>query len=79
MTTAEAKDAVAKEVNKYFNNAIVNVRFANFKITVLGEVVRPSTYIVPNEKINIFDALSMAGDITVYGRRDNVVLVRGYP
>src|SRR5258706_6241939 len=76
MTTAEAKDAVAKEVNKYFNNAVVNVRFANFKITVLGEVVRPSTYIVPNEKINVFDALGMAGDITVYGRRDNVVLVR---
>ena len=76
MTTAEAKDAVSREVNKYFNNAVVNVRYANFRITVLGEVLHPATYIVPNEKINLFDGLAMAGDITVYGRRDNVVLVR---
>jgi len=76
MTTEEAREAVSKEVNKYFNNAVVNVRFANFKITVIGEVVHPATYIVPNEKINIYEALAMAGDMTVYGRRDNVVLVR---
>ena len=76
MTTEEAKQSVSREVNKYFNNAVVNVRYANFKITVLGEVLHPASYIVPNEKINLFDALGMAGDITVYGRRDNVVLVR---
>jgi len=76
MTTEEAKETVSREVNKYFNNAVVNVRFANFKITVLGEVMHPATYLVPNEKINLFDALGMAGDITVYGRRDNVLLVR---
>ena len=76
MTTEEAKETITKEVNKYFNNAVVNVRFANFRITVLGEVARPSTYIVPNEKINLLDALGMAGDMTVFARRDNVILVR---
>jgi len=76
LTTAQAKDLLSREVNKYFNDAIVNVRYANFKITVMGEVLRPSTYVVPNEKINIFDALGMAGDMTIYGKRENVLLVR---
>ncbi len=76
LTTAETKDLVTKEVDKYFNNAIVNVRYANFKITVIGEVLRPSTYIVPNERVNIFDALGLAGDMTIYGRRENVLLMR---
>ncbi len=76
LTTAEAKDKIRIEIDKYFNNAVVNVRLINFKITVLGEVSKPSTYIVPNEKINIFDALGMAGDMTIYGRRENVLLVR---
>ena len=76
LTTAEAKDMLTQEVNKYFNDAIVNVRYANFKITVIGEVLRPSTYVLPNEKVNIFDALGMAGDMTIYGQRENVLLVR---
>lgn len=76
LTTTEAKDKIRIEIDKYFNNAAVNVRLVNFKITVLGEVAKPSTYIVPNEKINIFDALGMAGDMTIYGKRDNVLLVR---
>jgi len=76
LTTAQAKDLLTEEVNKYFNNAIVNVRYANFKITILGEVLRPATYVVANEKINIFDALGLAGDMTIYGQRENVLLVR---
>jgi polysaccharide export outer membrane protein len=76
LTTAQAKDTISKEISKYFNNAIINVRLTNFRITVLGEVLRPSTFIIPNEKVNIFDALGMAGDITVYGRKDNVLLLR---
>lgn len=76
LTTAEAKDLISNEVNKYFNDAIVNVRYANFKITVIGEVLKPSTYVIPNEKVNIFDALGMAGDMTIYGQRENVLLIR---
>jgi polysaccharide export outer membrane protein len=76
LTTKEASDLIEEAVNKQFNNATVNVRFGNFKITVLGEVGRPSTYIMPNEKVNIFDVVGMAGDITLYGERDNVILLR---
>jgi polysaccharide export outer membrane protein len=76
LTTSEARDLLTTEVNKYFNDAIVTVRYTNFKITVLGEVLKPSTYVVPNEKISIFDALGMAGDITIYGQKENVLLVR---
>lgn len=55
---------------------LVNVRMVNYKITVLGEVARPSSFTVANEKINIYEALAMAGDMTIYGRRENVKLVR---
>jgi len=49
---------------------------ANYKISVLGEVARPGTFTVGNEKVNILEALAMAGDMTVYGIRDNVKLIR---
>ena len=51
-------------------------RIANYKISVLGEVARPGTFTVGNEKVNILEALAMAGDMTVYGIRDNVKLIR---
>jgi len=76
LTTSEAKDSIKSQVSKYFKQPVVSVRFANFKVTVLGEVARPATYIVPNEKINILDVLGMAGDVTIYGKKENVLLVR---
>ncbi len=54
----------------------MNVRYANFKITVLGEVGHPSTFVLPSEKVTIFDAIGLAGDLTIYGKRDNVLLMR---
>ena len=54
----------------------VQVRYANFKITVIGEVARPATYTVPNERISIIDVLGYAGDLTIYGKRENVLLIR---
>jgi len=55
---------------------IITVRFANYKISVLGEVNRPGAYDVNNEKLDILEALAMVGDLTIYGRRDNVLLIR---
>jgi polysaccharide export outer membrane protein len=55
---------------------IVNVRMVNYKISVLGEVSRPGTFTISNEKINVLEALAQAGDMTVYGLRDNVRLIR---
>jgi polysaccharide export outer membrane protein len=55
---------------------IVTVRITNYKITVLGEVARPGIIPVPNEKITLPEAIGLAGDLTIYGRRDNVLLAR---
>ena len=55
---------------------IVTIRFLNFRITVLGEVNRPAVVTVASEKISILEAIGLAGDLTIYGRRDNVTLIR---
>lgn len=55
---------------------IVNIRFLNYKVAVLGEVARPNIYTSSNEQMTLFDALAMAGDLTIYGDRKNVLLIR---
>ncbi|RYY38001.1 MAG: hypothetical protein EOP46_00575 [Sphingobacteriaceae bacterium] len=76
LTTVQARDLVREKAVKSFNNPVVDVRFANFKITLLGEVNRPAAYIIPNEQITVLDALGYAGDLTIYGKRNNVLLIR---
>jgi polysaccharide export outer membrane protein len=76
LTTYEAREIIRERVVKFYNEPNVQVRFANFKVSVLGEVNAPSTYNMPNEKVTIMDALSLAGDLTIYGRRNNVLVVR---
>ncbi|MGV8878200.1 MAG: polysaccharide biosynthesis/export family protein [Sphingobacteriaceae bacterium] len=75
-TRDQAIEALTLEIEKYIKNPIVNLRFLNFKITVVGEVNRPSSFTVPNEKINLIEALGLAGDMTVYGKRENVLIIR---
>lgn len=75
-TTNQVRDTVTSKISLYFKDPVVNVRFANFKVTVLGEVRVPATYTVPNEKPTVIDAIGLAGDITIYGRHDNVMLIR---
>ena len=76
LTTQGAKEAVRKAASVYFKEPVVNVRFANFRVTVLGEVSKPATYVLPNEKVTLLEALGMAGDLTIYGKRENVLLIR---
>jgi polysaccharide export outer membrane protein len=76
LTTYKARDLIQQSAAKVYNAPNVQVRFSNFKITILGEVARPATYTVPNEKITILDALGLAGDLTIYGKRENVLLIR---
>ncbi|WP_246073640.1 polysaccharide biosynthesis/export family protein [Dinghuibacter silviterrae] len=64
------------EDQKLLTAPIVTVRFLNFRVTVLGEVLRPSTINVTSERISILEALGLAGDLTVYAKRDNVLLIR---
>lgn len=75
-TTDEVRELVRQKAAQFYKDPVVNVRLANFKITVLGEVNRPSTYIMPSEKVTLLDALGMAGDMTIYGRRENVMVIR---
>lgn len=76
LTTSEVRTLIGEAAAKYFNDPTVQVRFANFKITVIGEVSKPATYTVPNEKITLLDAIGMAGDLTIYGKRQTVLLIR---
>jgi polysaccharide export outer membrane protein len=61
---------------KYVIDPIVIVKLVNFRITVLGEVARPGVITIPNEHVNITEILALAGDMTIYGNRENVLLVR---
>lgn len=79
LTKQECEKMIHDKLKPYLNakeNPVVTVRMANYKISVLGEVNRPGMFTVGNEKINIFEALAQAGDLTIYGVRDNVKLIR---
>lgn len=76
LTTFEARDVIRTKVSKTYVNPSVQVRFANFKVTVLGEVAKPAVYTMPSEKISILDAIGLAGDLTIYGKRENILLIR---
>lgn len=77
MTKNECEAMLRDRLAPYLKETpIVNVRMVNYKISVLGEVNRPGTFTVSNEKVNVLEALAMAGDMTIYGLRDNVKLVR---
>ena len=77
LTKKEAEQLIIEELKPYIKETpIVTVRMVNYKISVLGEVARPGTFTINNEKVNLLEALAMAGDMTVWGVRDNVKLIR---
>ncbi|MDR2414361.1 MAG: polysaccharide biosynthesis/export family protein [Odoribacteraceae bacterium] len=77
LTKNAAIDSLQKKISLYVLAPVtVNVRFLNYKITVLGEVNRPGTYTVDNERITLLEALGLAGDLTIYGKRKNVLVYR---
>lgn len=76
LTRSQAIETIKNKVSKYVVNPGVNVNFVNFRISVLGEVTRPGSFIVPTERITLLDALGMAGDLTIKGKRENVTVIR---
>lgn len=77
LTKSQAEGLIKEKLKTYLKeDPIVNVRMTNYKISVIGEVNSPGTFTVTNEKVNIMEALAMAGDMTVYGQRNNVKLIR---
>lgn len=76
LTVNEAETLVQTEIDKYLNNASVEVKLVSFKVSVLGEVQNPGYYLIYNGQANILEALAMAGDITQFGSRDEIKLIR---
>lgn len=77
MTTQETSEMIVGRLEYYLKERpIVTVRLVNYKISVIGEVNRPGVYTVNNEQVNILEAIALAGDLTIYGKRKNVRIVR---
>ena len=77
LTKTQAEDLIRENLKPYLRETpIVTVRMSNSKMSELGEVARPGTFTVSNEKVNVLEALAMAGDMTIWGMRNNVKLVR---
>jgi polysaccharide export outer membrane protein len=78
LTKEQAKDNITNLIlsKKLLVDPLVEVRYLNYEVTVLGEVARPTVITVPSEKISLLKAIGLAGDMTIYGLRENVLLVR---
>jgi polysaccharide biosynthesis/export protein len=76
LTRVQAIDKIRKELGDYIKDPGVNINFNNFRISVLGEVNRPGSFILPTERVTILEALGLAGDLTIRGVRENIMLVR---
>jgi polysaccharide export outer membrane protein len=76
LTKDELAAIIKQRLQGQLSQPSVIVRFINYRITVLGEVGAPSTFTIPTERITILEALGLAGDITEYGRKDNVKIIR---
>lgn len=76
LTRSEVLQLFRDKISKYIKNPIINLRIMNFKVSVQGEVTLPGTYNVPSERITLIEAISMAKDLTIYGKRDNILIIR---
>jgi polysaccharide biosynthesis/export protein len=78
LTKKQLQDDIASQLTqrKLLTDPIVSIRFLNYKVTVLGEVGKPSVITIPNEKISLLEAIGLAGDLTILARRDNVLIIR---
>jgi len=75
-TISQLRTEITQQLKAYIPDASVQVRFLNFRVTILGEVRAPNTYIIPNERLTILEAIGMAGDFTSYARRNSVLVIR---
>ena len=75
-TTSETNDIIKAELDKTIKNAFVATRLLNFRVSVIGDVARPGSFNIPNERVSLLDALSMAGDLNITANRNDVLLIR---
>ncbi|CAM3820722.1 polysaccharide biosynthesis/export family protein [Sphingobacterium prati] len=76
LTRVEAIEKLRLELSQYIKDPGVNMNFNNFRVSVLGEVAKPGSFIMPTERLTVLEAIGMAGDLTIRGVRENVMLIR---
>ncbi|WP_426430429.1 polysaccharide biosynthesis/export family protein [Winogradskyella sp. HB-48] len=76
LNRTELTAMLVEKISEYATNPIVNVRLSNFTITILGEVRNPGTFTIQDERITVLEALGLADDLTIFGKRKNVLLIR---
>ena len=72
----QAINLIEEKLGSLINTPVVTLQIQNFRVTILGEIKTPGTYTVPNEKINILELIGIAGDLTIYGVRKNILVLR---
>ncbi|KAA9353463.1 polysaccharide biosynthesis/export family protein [Larkinella humicola] len=76
LTSSQAAKQIRQKLLDYLKEPTVNVRNLSFQISVTGEVARPSLFTIPNERVTLPEALGLAGDITIFGQRTNILVIR---
>lgn len=76
LTRTQAIELFKQKLQPYIVNPGVNINYVNFKVSVIGEVSKPGAYTLPNERLTILEALALAGDLTIQGVRENVMVIR---
>lgn len=78
LTTRQLEEYIGKQLEPFFSEEmpVITARIMNYSVNVLGEVYRPGKFEASNSRITIFEGLAMAGDMTIYGKRDNVKVIR---
>ena len=76
LTRQELAKDLEEKISKYVENPLVNVQLLNFKITLMGDVSRPGSYTVKNDRVSILDAIGMAGDLQLSANRKNILVIR---
>ncbi|MCA6422560.1 MAG: polysaccharide biosynthesis/export family protein [Flavobacterium sp.] len=76
LTRSEAIKELTQKVKPYITNPTINLRILNYKVSVLGEVIKPGSYTFNSERVTLLEALAIAGDLTIYGKRNNILIIR---
>jgi polysaccharide export outer membrane protein len=76
LTKSQLTDLLNSKLKEFLQNPYYNIRFLNYKITLVGDVAKPGVYSIPSERVNLLEAIGLAGDLNITARRDNVLVIR---
>jgi polysaccharide export outer membrane protein len=76
LSRLQLENLISEKMKEYTKNPVVNVRFLNYRVTVMGAVNTPGSFSLPTERVTVLDALGLAGDLTIFGIRETVLVIR---